>query len=222
VEELALLQSRTLKRVMETTIARDILSDATNRNHYAGYLVNVFHYARHSAQVIALAGSRSVEEYPELAAYYFRHAAEELGHERWALSDLADLDVPEKAVLESVPAPSCAAMIGLEYFAAGRGNPVSLLGWLRVLEALGDDLGHHIADHLDRRSAKDGASRKASYFLRGHGEADREHIKEIDQQVAAHVGSPRGRRDILLVATASADLYVRMLEEIVGGGVRWA
>lgn len=221
MEDLVLLQQRTIERILATPIARGILSGDPDRNQYVGYLVNVFHYAKHSAQVISLAGSRCVERAPTLASYYFEHAGEELGHERWALSDLADLGVTEQAVLESSPAPSCAAMIGLEYFTAGHGNPVALLGWMRVLESLGDELGHKIADRIDAGMgpAKHG---KASSFLRGHGDADRDHIKEIDRQVAAHVGSPRDRRDIVLVATASADLYVRMLDDIVSGGVRWA
>jgi hypothetical protein len=222
MDDLALLQVRTIERILGTPLARGILAGEPDRTHYIGYLVNVFHYARHSAQVIALAGSRCVESHPALAEYYFRHAGEELGHERWALSDLADLDLPEKTVRESAPAPSCAAMIGLEYYAAGHGNPVSLLGWMRVLESLGDDLGHRIAGLIDRGLAKDRAAPKGSAFLRGHGDADREHIKEIDRQIAACADSPLDMRDILVVARASADLYVHMLEEIVAEGVRWA
>ena len=138
MEDLVLLQRRTIERILATPIARGILSGDPDRTQYVGYLVNVSHYAKHSALVISLAGWRFVDRAPALASYYFEHAGEELGHERWALSDLADLGVTEQAVLESSPAPSCAAIVGLEYFTAGHGNPVALLGWMRVLESLGD------------------------------------------------------------------------------------
>ena len=56
---------------------------------YAGYLVNVYHYARHSPQVISLAASRAVQSNREPAAYLMHHGTEEIGHEQWASSDLS-------------------------------------------------------------------------------------------------------------------------------------
>ena len=56
---------------------------------YAGYLVNVYHYARHSPQVISLAASRAVQSNREPAAYLMHHGTEEIAHEQWASSDLS-------------------------------------------------------------------------------------------------------------------------------------
>jgi pyrroloquinoline quinone (PQQ) biosynthesis protein C len=185
---------------------------------YIGYLVNVYHYAQHSAQVISLAGSRCVRHQPELARYYFKHAEEELGHEAWALSDLRALGVIETRVAETHPTPACAAMIGPEYYTAGHGNPVALLGWLHALEALGNDLGHVVARGIDRGI---GSAGNASYFLRGHGDADRDHIEDIDEQIHRYANSPSDEADIFCVAEASADLYVRMLDEITTWVQQW-
>ena len=76
------------------------------------------------------------------------HADEELGHEQWALDDLAVLGVPAQLVRASRPVPACAAMIGYEYYIAAHANPVALFGWLYTLEAMGDDLGSRIARNV--------------------------------------------------------------------------
>ncbi|MGZ4929220.1 MAG: hypothetical protein ACXV76_13265 [Halobacteriota archaeon] len=55
---------------------------------YKRYLLNVFHYARHSAVVIGLAGARAIHRSPAVGAYLLHHATEEVGHECWAQSDL--------------------------------------------------------------------------------------------------------------------------------------
>ena len=86
--------------------------------------------------MIGLAGTRCVLSHPPLAQYLLHHAQEELGHDQWALQDLAALGVSEAKARKSRPVPACAAMVGFEYYIAGYGNPVALFGWLYVLEAM--------------------------------------------------------------------------------------
>ena len=192
-----------------TPAVKAVLSGKANAGVYRRYLENVWHYAQHSATVIAMAGARCVLSHPKLSDYLLRHAQEELGHEAWAMQDLAAMGVMESEVRLSRPVPSCAAMIGYEYYIAAHANPVGLFGWLFVLEAMGDDLGHAVASKIS--SALDLPS--GVKFLDGHGEADEEHTREIIEQIERHVG-PADMDDVRHVADVVGGLYTRMFVEI--------
>ena len=170
---------------------------------------DVWHYAQHSSVVIGLAGSRCVQSHPKLADYLMIHAREELGHDEWALADLAALGVSESEVRASRPTPSCAAMVGFEYYTAGYANPVGIFGWLYVLEAMGEDLGSVVSDRLREGL---GISRGVK-FLEGHGEADVDHTRDLTEQISDNVPQ-KDLADVHHVADVVADLYSRMFQEI--------
>ncbi len=211
MEYLLEVRKRVFERLTATRAMAAVLSGSVDRRGYARYLINVYHYALHSSTVIALAGARCVDGHPRLAAYLLRHAQEELGHDEWALADLADLGMNAETVRATRPTPACAAMIGYEYYIAGHANPVGLFGWLYVLEAMGDDLGGEVARRLDRSL---GLSGKGLRFLVGHGAADHDHTADLTHQIANNVCSAEDRADIHHVADVIADLYVRMFEEV--------
>jgi pyrroloquinoline quinone (PQQ) biosynthesis protein C len=176
---------------------------------YKHYLSNVWHYAQHSGTVIAIAGARCVQSHPALAAYLLHHAQDELGHDVWALQDLEVMGVDADEVRASRPLPACAAMIGYEYYLAAHANPVSLFGWLFVLEAMGDDLGHVVARRVrEALNAAEGVK-----FLAGHGEADEEHTKEIIDQIRTNIPAA-DMPDVHHVADVIGSLYVRLFQEI--------
>jgi pyrroloquinoline quinone (PQQ) biosynthesis protein C len=193
-------------------IIADAIAGKADPKFYARYLTNVWHYAQHSATVIGLAGTRCVLSHPPLAQYLLHHALEELGHEQWALDDLKALGVTEAEVRKSRPVPACASMVGFEYYIAGHGNPVALFGWLYVLEAMGDDLGHIVAKGFkEGLDLPDGVK-----FLAGHGEADEEHTKDIIEQIETNIKGD-DLEDVHYVAGVIADIYTRMFQEIAAG-----
>ncbi|MDH3714855.1 MAG: iron-containing redox enzyme family protein [Gammaproteobacteria bacterium] len=209
MQYLTTVRKRVLDGITATPIVASVLSGDADPQAYARYLTNVWHYAQHSSTVIGLAGSRCVAQHPCLAEYLLHHAQEELGHERWALDDLAVLGVTPESVRASRPVISCAAMIGYEYYVAGVANPVGLFGWLYVLEAMGDDLGGMVAKAIGGALQLDSGLK----FLAGHGEADVEHTRDIVEQIDKHVGN-EDLPDVHHVADVVADLYVRMFHEL--------
>jgi heme oxygenase len=190
----------------------DVLARKPDPKIYARYLTNVWHYAQHSGTVIGLAGTRCVLSHPPLAQYLMHHALEELGHDQWALDDLKALGISEAEIRKTRPVPACAAMVGFEYYIAGYGNPVGLFGWLYVLEAMGDDLGHAVADGF-----KEGlALPEGVKFLAGHGEADVEHTRDIIEHIETHIKGA-DLEEVHHVANVIADIYPRMFQEIAEG-----
>jgi pyrroloquinoline quinone (PQQ) biosynthesis protein C len=212
MNELLSIRRAVLEGLKDTPLVARTLAGDPDLAAYARYLTNVWHYAQHSATVIALAGARCVASHPPLAEYLLHHAQEELGHERWALDDLGALGVSAEDVRRTRPVPACAAMIGFEYYTAAHDNPVGIFGWLYVLEAMGDDLGSLAADALRRGLGR----AEGLKFLAGHAEADVAHTNDLTTQIGAQV---RGTdlEDVVHVARVVGDLYVRMFREIAAG-----
>jgi len=215
MEHLLRVRQRVLDGIVSVDGVKEALAGRLDRAIYVAYLTNVFHYARHSATVIATAGARAVERHPELARYLMHHADEELGHEQWALDDLAALGVPAQTVRASRPVAACAAMIGYEYYIAGHANPVALFGWLYTLEAMGDDLGTRIAQAIGPQLGETGG--RGLKFLAGHGEADHGHTADLTRMISTHITDPVDRADVEHVADVVGELYVSMFRQIAAG-----
>ncbi len=109
------------------------------------------------------------------------------------------------------PVPSCTAMIGYTYYLAGHSNPVGLFGWMYTLEAVGDDLGREAAQGIRTNLGlvKDGVE-----FVAGHGEADRVHIVELEEQITKFAVKDPDRVAVLRAAEVSSRLYLRMFQEV--------
>ncbi|HKQ30633.1 MAG TPA: iron-containing redox enzyme family protein [Burkholderiales bacterium] len=201
-----------LKGIQSTPAVQSLVSGQPNPADYKRYLINVWHYARHSATVIALAGSRCVSTHPELANYLFHHAREELGHEQWALEDLATLGVAPADVFDTQPLPSCAAMVGYEYYIAGHANPVGIFGWLYILEAMGEDLGPTISAQLSKVFSNGTGTR----FVRAHGEADELHTRDLTEQITTHIGRA-DMTHVNHVADVVSQLYLGIFQQLPHG-----
>jgi hypothetical protein len=175
---------------------------------YQSYLAEIAQqYAPHSPIVMSLAASRCMQSHRQLAEYLLKHAAEERGHNQWALEDLNARRVSMLLAQKARPVPACAAMIAYEYFLAEHGNPVALFGWMYILEAVGADLGPDATKGL----------RKAQMpvrFVAGHAQADQKHATEILAQIKANVTDRQDRSDLLYAAEVSAVLYVTMFEQV--------
>jgi len=78
-----------------------------------------------------------------------------------------------------------------------------------ALEAFGDDIAHLVASKMD---AQIGQAKEGTYFLRGHGDADHDHIQDITRVIARDV-APEDLDDLFFVADLSRHYYLGMLTE---------
>jgi len=209
------LQQDITAQLMSTRIVTATMQGSLCEAQYIAYMSDVYCYARHSSQVIGQAGARLVLSHPELSQYLFHHAREELGHDKWAESDLWDLKLTPDEIAEIEPSPPCLRMIGLEYLYAAHLNPVGLFGWMFVLESLGGRAGGAIAEGIDKALRLNG---KALYFLNGHADADAQHSLDLYRVVKSHVHSKADRRAFDTMARQSAELYCAMLDHAFEAG----
>jgi len=207
--KLADLRNRVIDRIASHALIKRVHSRSMTRDQYACYVNDVYHYAKHSSCVIGSAAVRLVHSNPPLSEYLFRHAAEEIGHDAWARSDLLDLGWTNADIDASKSSEACQRMIALEYFYACTDNPVGLFGWMYVLECLGGGIGGTMAQAVDAALDLRG---KGTYFLSGHGDADILHSKDLTDMISTNVTSARDCADLLHVAWLSLDCYVGILD----------
>jgi hypothetical protein len=70
----------------------------------------------------------------KIADYYRTHALEETHHDDWLLEDLEAIGAERSKTLARMPSPEVASLVGAQYYWALHVHPVSLFGYLAVLE----------------------------------------------------------------------------------------
>jgi hypothetical protein len=111
-----------------------------------------------------------------LAEYLSRHIQEELQHDEWLLADLESLGQKREQVLKRLPSPTAAALVGAQYYWIFHAHPVSLLGYLAVLE--GDPPS---TVFLEEVVAKSGLPAKAFTTFIRHGHLDPHHRDDLNE-----------------------------------------
>ena len=211
MEQLLNIRKKVREGLQQSAAIKPFLEGRGDLEVYKRYLINVYKYAQHSAKIIAMAAARCINSHPELGKYLLHHSEEEEGHDKWALADLEELGTSKGKADEAYPVPACSALVGYTHYLAGHANPVSLFGWLYVLEAMGDDLGGPIAEKLNKNL---GLENRAIRFVKGHGINDVEHTADITEQIKTHIKRQEDMQDIQHAAEVVGDLYIRMFEEI--------
>ena len=209
------MQQTISERLLKSSLPRALAGGTATREQYRAYVVDVYHYARHSSQVIGMSATRLVLSHPKMAAYLFQHAEEELGHDVWAASDLRDLGMSESQIAASAPSDPCLQMLGLEYLYAAHLNPVGLFGWMFALESLGAKVGGSIALMLNKTLSLEC---KALQFLTGHAEADTTHAADLISVISSEAKASEDITVIERMAFLSTDLYVRILDAAAASG----
>ncbi len=69
-----------------------------------------------------------------VAKYLEEHIPEERGHDDWLLEDMEFLGLAREAVLARMPDANIAALVGAQYYWARHHHPLSVLGYIAVLE----------------------------------------------------------------------------------------
>jgi pyrroloquinoline quinone (PQQ) biosynthesis protein C len=131
--------------------------------------IPLFQTARREA--LARDGSAS----QTLASYLETHIEEEAGEDEWLLQDLEVLGLERSTVLEHVPSPNVARLVGAQYYWVLHVDPVAVLGYLAALER--DPPSLEFIDDLVQRTGHD---RAAFRTLIAHAERDPDHAEELD------------------------------------------
>jgi hypothetical protein len=157
----------------------------------------------------ALGAARELDE-TDLAAYLELHVDEELGHDDTLLDDLELLGHSRESVLERMPPPSVAELVGAQYYWILHHHPVAFLGYVGVMEGYPptDDL----IEELVRRT---GFPRESFRTFAEHGELDPGHRDHLDRTLDALPLDERHEQVIGASAIATVALATQALEELL-------
>lgn len=146
---------------------------------YPALLLQSYQLARASVPLLELSLARASElaaEDPvarQLCDYLARHIEEEREHEVWALEDLKITRYGEGQISKPTP-PEVAAVVGAQYYWIRHDHPVSIFGYMAVLEGytLPADL---LRSHAVRSTLPEGAFRT----MLEHAIVDEKHGDDI-------------------------------------------
>lgn len=207
--DLRALQEQAIAELAATRLCRAAMQETIQKSQYVAFMRDVYCYAQHSAQVIALAGARIASRHPAMAAYLFAHAGEELGHDKWAHQDLLDLGLTSEQLADLQPTAACLRMIALEYLFATQMNAVGLFGWMFVLESLGGRVGGEAASRIDKTLRLRG---RGLSFVHGHGRADAHHSEDLYRVISENLRTTADCAAFGIVFRESLQLYGEILE----------
>jgi hypothetical protein len=114
----------------------------------------------------------------KIAAYYKTHALEEMHHDDWLLEDIAAIGKERSEVLVRLPSRAVASLVGAQYYWALHVHPVSLVGYLAVLEGNPPSM-----KQLSEIRTKNGLPAEGLRTMVKHARLDPHHRDEIYAQL---------------------------------------
>lgn len=139
-----------------------------------------------------------------LGDYYLEHAEEEADHGEWLLADLGSFGVPRQRVLERLPYPSVAALVGSQYYWMLHVHPIAYLGYIAVLE----EPAH--MEFLEEVSERTGIPLSSMSCHTRHAELDPGHVAEFDAALDS-LQLTKQHRDLI---TVSAITTIGHMEQV--------
>jgi pyrroloquinoline quinone (PQQ) biosynthesis protein C len=145
-----------------------------------------------------------------LAEYLAEHVEEELNHDETLLGDLEVLGIDRQSVLEQIPAPEVAALVGQQYYWILHFHPVAFLGYVAVMEGFPPTPA--LIETLIQRTA---LPRAAFTTFVEHSELDPGHRDHLDRTLDSLPLEDRHEAALGVSAIATAAMAARSLERIV-------
>jgi hypothetical protein len=184
---------------------------------YRGYLGAMHALIRASVPLLERAAERCARLGPDdpvagpLHRYLLLHAEEERGHDDWLLADLAAAGGDPAAPAAALPPPAVAAMAGAQYYWIEHHHPVTLLGYIAVLE------GNAPAPSLaDRLAARTGLPAAAFRTVRDHAALDTGHLSGLLDTVDGLPLGPAHRHAVRLSALHTARELAGLFHALAG------
>lgn len=174
---------------------------------YQQVMLQVYHYTRYNSVNQAACAFSADPEQTSLLRFVYKHALEELGHERMVLRDLEAVGL----LPEEIPAPLAPtqALIAFLNDVAIRKGPIARLGYSYWAE----DVYEHIQPILDRFRNDLNLRDEVMTFFVAHSTIDEKHSEEVRLAMERAVKTEEDRRLVREVARVTLWLTGQLLEE---------
>ncbi|ROZ77495.1 iron-containing redox enzyme family protein [Ramlibacter sp. WS9] len=195
-------------KIKQGAFWRRVMSEPVTPALWRNFLVEVYHYSRHNSMNQAVAAFVPAPE--GLLKFVYKHAGEELGHERMVTHDLKSIGMLDERDLTASPLPATEALIGYLYYVALRYGPIARLGysfWAEGAHA-------HIQEPIRKVCADLKLTSKNVTFFGSHAEADEAHIQQVEEAIDRFAISPQDRELVTRVCVTTLSLTGQLLEQV--------
>lgn len=188
-----------LKALLALGGVRDVMQGLREHPRFKGllpaYLTTVHAVTRASVPLLVLAEERAKTLAPTdpiasaMVGYLAAHAREERGHDNWILDNLGELGVQAADVFSCVPSPEVAALVGAQYYWINYAHPVSIFGYMMVVERCA-------ATHaqVDAMRVRAGLEKRDVAALLRHAKLDELHGSGLEEAIDAMPHTPASIR----------------------------
>jgi thiaminase len=185
-----------------------VMREPVTRPLYKDLMLQVYHYSRHNSVNQAVAAFVPAPD--GLLKFVYRHAAEELGHEKMVVHDLKSVDLFNEADTQATPLPATEAMIGYLYYVSLRYGAVARLGYSFWAEGAHG----HIQEALGKICRDLNLTSKNVTFFGAHAEADQEHIQQVEDAIERYAVTPQDQEMVRKVALTTLSLTGQLLDQV--------
>lgn len=179
--------------------------------HYKEYLRQVYYYTRETPQLLTLAAGHLGGSDHEMVELLLTHAAEESGHDQWALNDLAALGEDVGTLPAGNPLPECLAFIAFTYYQILYRDPVAHLGYVYFLEFLPTSSGALYIDLLERLRVP----KSAMSFLLEHIKVDAGHNQLMGRYTERLIRTETDLEAVQYSMRVTGKLYAQLLQAAI-------
>lgn len=200
------LQQETRTARAELLAIPQIVQGASGRiskQTYIAFLVQAYHHVKHTVPLLMACGSRLPMDKEWLREAMASYIDEETGHQEWILNDIRACGADPELYRFGTPHPETELMVAYAYDSIQRGNPVSFLGMVFVLEGTSVRLATQAADAI--RKSLDLPATAFSY-LASHGSLDISHMGFFESLVN-RLDDADDQRSIIHMANMMYRLY---------------
>lgn len=178
------------------------------------FLMQLHHIVRGGLDLMSFAARRAAAMENDavaatVARYLFHHIDEEKDHAGWLLNDIESLGFSAAEVLASQPSRQVVALLGEQYFWAATAHPVTVFGYLLVLEGTPP-----LAEELDRIERSTGLPSTAFRCLRSHAEDDPGHLEELNRTLDCMPLNPEQTKRVALAIFQTIEAVASLLDEL--------
>ena len=145
-----------------------------------------------------------------VAPYLEQHILEEKDHDDWLLDDIGTLGITPAQVASTPPLPAVVSLLGAQYFWALHIHPVTVFGYLIVLEGYPP-----LAEQLEAIRKRTRLPKTAFRFLIAHADNDPHHIADLNRTLDSMPLSDEQQMYVALSAFHTIDGVASVFEELL-------
>ncbi|RZU40063.1 iron-containing redox enzyme family protein [Edaphobacter modestus] len=145
-----------------------------------------------------------------VAPYLDQHILEEQDHDDWLLDDIGTLGISPAEVAAATPVPAVVSLVGAQYFWALHIHPVTVFGYLIVLEGYPP-----LTEQLEAIRKRTRLPATAFRCLIAHADNDPHHIADLNRTLDSMPLTEEQQKYIALSAFHTIDAVASVFEELV-------